>query len=327
MKIKRACRIAVGLAIGLTAATATLPAAAQSYPASPVRIIVPFPAGASLDTVVRVVAREMSESWGQNVFVENKTGAGGIIGIGAGAQAAADGYTFTSVANSFAGNTVLRNDLPYDAFKDFAPVTLLGNVPHVLVARKGLPGEDLKALVAHAKANPGKVSYASGGIGTSSHLGAEMFARAAGVELTHVPYRGQGPALLDVVAGQVDLTLGNMPEVIPHVRSGAIRALAIVAPERSPLEPDWPTMNEMGYKGVVSDSWYGIVAPAGTPKDVVAAFQHEAAKALAQPDVKSQLGSQGFVVSGSTPEEFGEFLQETAAAYKKVIDAAGIKVK
>jgi tripartite-type tricarboxylate transporter receptor subunit TctC len=327
MKLTRVSRLAAGFAVGLAAATAALPAASQTYPASPVRIIVPFPAGASLDTVVRVVARKMTESWGQNVFVENKTGAGGIIGIGAGAQAAPDGYTFTAVANSFAGNTVLRKDLPYDAFKDFEPVTLLGAVPHVLVARKGLPAEDLKALVAHAKANPGKVSYASGGIGTSSHLGAEMFARAAGVELTHVPYRGQGPALLDVVAGQVDLTLGNMPEVIPHVKSGAIRALAIVAPERSSLEPNWPTMDEMGYKGVVSDSWYGIVAPAGTPKDVVAAFQREAAKALAQPDVKAQLDPQGFVASGNSPEAFRDFLRDTAATYKKVIDAAGIKVE
>jgi tripartite-type tricarboxylate transporter receptor subunit TctC len=302
------------------------PALAQSYPSAPIRIIVPFPAGASLDTVVRLVAQRMTEGLGQNVFVENKTGAGGIIGIGAGAKAPADGYHFTAVANSFAGNTLLRKDLPYDAFKDFVPVTLLGTVPHVLVSREGLPVKSLPELIAYAKQNPGKISYSSGGIGTSSHLGGEMLSRAAGIALTHVPYRGQGPALLDVIAGQVDLTLGNMPEVIPHAKAGTLRPLAVVATERLPLEPGWQTLKEQGFPEVVSDSWFGLVAPAGTPPEVVTRFQREAARVLAIPEVRNQLEGQGFLIAASTPQAFKSFLESTTTAYRKVIDEAGIKL-
>ncbi|MBN9429733.1 MAG: tripartite tricarboxylate transporter substrate binding protein [Burkholderiales bacterium] len=317
-----ACVTIGAIALG----TASSAEAQAQYPDRPPRVVVPFPAGASLDTMVRTVTQKMSEGLGQNVVVENRSGAGGIVGIGSVAKAPPDGYQFVAVANSFVANTLLRNDLPYDAFKDFAPVTLLGTVPHVLVARRGLAADSVASLVELARRTPDRITFASGGNGTSSHLGAEMFMRAANIRLAHVPYRGQGPALVDVVGGQVDLTLGNMPEVIPHVKSGAIKVLAIVAPKRSPLEPGWPTLAELGYPSVVSDSWFGLMAPAGTPADAIARFQREAARALASPDVRDRLAAQGFVPSGITPDEYRAFLQSTAAAYKQVIEAAKIKL-
>jgi tripartite-type tricarboxylate transporter receptor subunit TctC len=312
-------------AAGLLVAGASPGAAAQNYPEKPITIIVPFPPGASLDSMVRIVAQKLGESWNQRVIVENRTGASGIIGVNAGAKAAPDGYTLVAVSNSFAANTVLRNDMPYDAFKDFAPVTLLGSVPHVLVAHSSVPVQSVKELVAYAKQHPGRLNYASGGSGTISHLGGEMFKRAAGIDLVHVPYRGQGPALADVVSGQVSLTLGNMPEVMPHVKSGRVKALAVVKPTRSKLDPQIPTLAEAGYPGVISESWYGLVAPANTAPAIVAKLQREIARVLAMPDVSERLAGQGFEPSGNTPEAFKNFLQTQTAIYRKIIDEATIK--
>jgi tripartite-type tricarboxylate transporter receptor subunit TctC len=321
---RRLLKTALHSLVWLCAAASPL-AAAQNFPDKPVQIIVPFPPGASLDSMVRIVAQKLGESWNQRVIVENRTGASGIIGVSAGAKAAPDGYTLVAVSNSFAANTVLRKDMPYDAFKDFAPVTLLGAVPHVLVVHSSVPVQSVKELVDYAKQNPGRLNYASGGSGTISHLGAEMFKRAAGIDMVHVPYRGQGPALADVVSGQVSLTLGNIPEVMPHVKSGRVKALAVVKPTRSKLDPQIPTLAEAGYPGVISESWYGLVAPAGTPPDIVAKIQREVAKALANPEVNERLAGQGFEPAGSSPEAFKTFLQTQTAAYKKVIDEAKIK--
>ncbi len=200
---------------------------AQAYPDKPVRIIVPFPPVASIDLLARLVAQKAGEDWDVNVFVENKSGAGGILGIDAGAKAAPDGYTFVCVANSFAANPVLRKDLPYDAFKDFAPITLLGITPHVLVANPALPANSVQELIALAKQRPGKLSYASFGNGTSPHLAGETLRSMAGIDMVHVPYRGQIPALTDVMSGQVSVTFGNLPDVMAHVHAGKLKALAI----------------------------------------------------------------------------------------------------
>jgi tripartite-type tricarboxylate transporter receptor subunit TctC len=308
------------------AATANGFASAQSagYPNRNVSVIVPFPAGATLDVLVRQVAQQLGERWKQAVVVDNRSGAGGIIGITAGGKALPDGYTLTAVANSFVANTVLRNDMPYDAFADFVPVTLLGSVPHVLVANAAAPYKTVADLQRFAKEKPGTLSYSSGGNGTMSHLAGEMLKRAANIVAVHVPYRGQGPALADVASGQVQLNFANLPEALPLIKGGKIIALAIAQPKRSQLLPTVPSFAELGMPSVVSDSWYGLVAPKGTPPDVAARVQQDVARAFAQPEFRNRLLATGLEPSGSTPAAFEEFMRSTAQAYRRVITDARI---
>lgn len=303
------------------------PAGAQAYPDKPVRIIVPFPPGATIDFLARLLAQKLGEDWGVNVFVENKSGAGGIVGIDAGAKSAPDGYAFVCVANSFAANPVLRKDLPYDTFKDLAPVTLVGVTPHVLVAFPALPANTVTELVAYAKQQPGKVTYASFGSGTTPHLAGETLKSMAGIDIVHVPYRGQIPALADVMAGQVSMTFGNLPDVMPQVAARKLKALAIATLQRSALAPELPTLGEAGLPGFTSDSWFGIAAPAKTPPAAVRKMQTQVADILRRPDVKSRLHTAGVEPSGNTPEQFGTFLQEQMAKYAAIIKAAGIKAE
>ena len=303
------------------------PAGAQAYPDKPVRIIVPFPPGATIDFLARLLAQKLGEDWGVNVFVENKSGAGGIVGIDAAAKSMPDGYTFVCVANSFAANPVLRKDLPYDTFKDLAPVTLVGVTPHVLVAFPALPANTVTELVAYAKQQPGKVTYASFGSGTTPHLAGETLKSMAGIDIVHVPYRGQIPALADVMAGQVSMTFGNLPDVMPQVAARKLKALAIATLQRSALAPELPTLGEAGLPGFTSDSWFGIAAPAKTPPAAVRKMQAQVADILRRPDVKSRLHTAGVEPSGNTPEQFGTFLQEQMAKYAAIIKAAGIKAE
>jgi len=303
------------------------PAGAQAYPDKPVRIIVPFPPGATIDFLARLLAQKLGEDWGVNVFVENKSGAGGIVGIDAAAKSMPDGYTFVCVANSFAANPVLRKDLPYDTFKDLAPVTLVGVTPHVLVAFPALPANTVTELVAYAKQQPGKVTYASFGSGTTPHLAGETLKSMAGIDIVHVPYRGQIPALADVMAGQVSMTFGNLPDVMPQVAARKLKALAIATLQRSALAPELPTLGEAGLPGFTSDSWFGIAAPAKTPPAAVRKMQTQVADILRRPDVKSRLHTAGVEPSGNTPEQFGTFLQEQIAKYAAIIKAAGIKAE
>ena len=303
------------------------PAGAQAYPDKPVRIIVPFPPGATIDFLARLLAQKLGEDWGVNVFVENKSGAGGIVGIDAAAKSMPDGYTFVCVANSFAANPVLRKDLPYDTFKDLAPVTLVGVTPHVLVAFPALPANTVTELVAYAKQQPGKVTYASFGSGTTPHLAGETLKSMAGIDIVHVPYRGQIPALADVMAGQVSMTFGNLPDVMPQVAARKLKALAIATLQRSALAPELPTLGEAGLPGFTSDSWFGIAAPAKTPPAAVRKMQTQVADILRRTDVKSRLHTAGVEPSGNTPEQFGTFLQEQMAKYAAIIKAAGIKAE
>jgi tripartite-type tricarboxylate transporter receptor subunit TctC len=303
------------------------PAGAQAYPDKPVRIIVPFPPGATIDFLARLLAQKLGEDWGVNVFVENKSGAGGIVGIDAAAKSMPDGYTFVCVANSFAANPVLRKDLPYDTFKDLAPVTLVGVTPHVLVAFPALPANTVTELIAYAKQQPGKVTYASFGSGTTPHLAGETLKSMAGIDIVHVPYRGQIPALADVMAGQVSMTFGNLPDVMPQVAARKLKALAIATLQRSALAPELPTLGEAGLPGFTSDSWFGIAAPAKTPPAAVRKMQTQVADILRRPDVKSRLHTAGVEPSGNTPEQFGTFLQEQMAKYAAIIKAAGIKAE
>ena len=320
-------RTALRAAVAGLALLLAPPAGAQAYPDKPVRIIVPFPPGATIDFLARLLAQKLGEDWGVNVFVENKSGAGGIVGIDAAAKSMPDGYTFVCVANSFAANPVLRKDLPYDTFKDLAPVTLVGVTPHVLVAFPALPANTVTELVAYAKQQPGKVTYASFGSGTTPHLAGETLKSMAGIDIVHVPYRGQIPALADVMAGQVSMTFGNLPDVMPQVAARKLKALAIATLQRSALAPELPTLGEAGLPGFTSDSWFGIAAPAKTPPAAVRKMQTQVADILRRPDVKSRLHTAGVEPSGNTPEQFGTFLQEQMAKYAAIIKAAGIKAE
>jgi tripartite-type tricarboxylate transporter receptor subunit TctC len=297
---------------------------AQGYPDKPVRVIVPFPAGATMDYVVRLISSRLSEDWGKAVVVENRTGGAGIIGTEAGAKAAPDGYTVLAVANSFAGNPAYRNDLPYDTFKDFAPITLLGSTPLVLVGHVSVPANTTQDLVALAKKQPGKLSYGAAS-GASPHLAMAWFRSVAGVNLQFVPYRGQAQAQTDLLAGQIQLAFGNLPDIVPHVNSGKLKAYGIALPQRSPLAPDIATLAEAGYKGPEWDSWYGFVAPARTPGDIIAKISAGVKSALSRPDIQEKLNGVGLHPVGSSPEEFRKFLQSTAASYARIIKENDIK--
>jgi tripartite-type tricarboxylate transporter receptor subunit TctC len=296
----------------------------QAYPDKAVRVIVPFPAGATMDYVVRLVSARLSEDWGKPVLVENRTGAAGIIGTEAGAKAPPDGYTVLAIANSFAGNPAYRTDLPYDTFKDFVPVTLLGSTPLVLVGHISVPANSTAELVALAKNQPGKLSYGAAS-GASPHLAMAWFRSVAGVDLQFVPYRGQAQAQTDLLSGQIHLAFGNLPDIAPHVKSGKLKAFGIATPQRSPLAPEIPTLAEAGYKGPEWDSWYGFVAPARTPRDIVEKISGAVKSALSRPEIKEKLNGVGLVPVGSSPEDFSAFLQSTAASYAKIIKENGIK--
>ena len=310
----------------LLAATALLfsTLAAAQYPDKPVRVIVPFPAGATMDFAVRLVAQQLTADWGRPVVVENRTGNAGIIGTDAAAKSAPDGYTMLAVANSFAANPTLRKDLPYDTAKDFEPVALLGNTPLVLVGHISVPANTTAELVALAKKQPGKISYGAAS-GASPHLAMAWFKSVAGVDLQFVPYRGQAQAQTDLLAGQIQLVFGNLPDIHPHTRSGKLKAYGIATPQRSPLAPEIPTLTEAGYKGPEWDSWYGFLAPAKTPQDIIEKWAAGVRAALARADVKEKLAGVGLQPIGGTPAQFRAFLARTGADYAKIIQENGIK--
>jgi tripartite-type tricarboxylate transporter receptor subunit TctC len=298
-------------------------ATAQTYPDKPIKVVVPFPPGATMDSVVRLIGEKLSDEWGHPVIVENRTGAAGVIGTASVAKAAPDGYTILAIANSFAANPTLRKDLPYDTAKDFVPITLIGSTPLVLVAHPGLQADTTAELVAMAKKSPGRVAYGAAG-GASPHLAMAWFESATATKLLFVPYRGQAQAQTDLLAGQVQLMFGNLPDVVPYLKSGHMKALGIATPTRSALAPEIPTLAEAGYKGPAWDSWYGFMAPAGTPAEIVQKFAAGVRKVLARPEVKTELVNRGIVTVSSGPAEFRSFLQTTAEDYAKIIKQANI---
>jgi tripartite-type tricarboxylate transporter receptor subunit TctC len=301
-------------------------AAAQTFPAKPILIVVPFSAGGTLDAVTRLVAAKMSENIGQPVVIENRTGAQGIIGFQSVAKAPPDGYTMVTVANSFAVNPAVRSDLPYDTVKDFAPVTSLGITPHVLAVHPSFPANSVKELVAIARQKPETLTYGTLGEGSYSHLVGKMFEKAAGgIKLVQVPFRGSAPSIVAVLGNQITMVFGNLPEILPNAKSGKLKALALSATSRSPLVPDLPTMNEAGFPGFHSESWYGLVAPAGTPADILHRLQREAARAMADPVVKERLAQQSVYGGGETPEEFAASLRSLMATYAAIAKETNIK--
>ena len=317
-------------ALATAALFAARGASAQDrYPDGPVRIIVPFPAGGPADIVGRILARGLSEALGQPFVVDNRAGAGGVIGVDAVAKARADGQTLgvgSSGALSVLPNLMPR--IPYDVARDIQPVSLAIIVPQVLAVHPGVPARSLAELVALARAQPGRINFASSGSGNSLHLAAELFrARAGGIEITHIPYRGAAPALTDLVAGQVQMMFGDVPVMLPQIRAGTIRALAVTAAMRSTALPDVPTMAEAGVAGVESESYYGLIAPAGVPADRLATLHRAVAAVLATPATRQALVDQGGRVIGNTPAEFIAHIAAENTKWAEVIRFSGAKLE
>jgi len=318
-----AARALAGIA-GAVFACCALAAAAQNYPAKPIRFIAPFPPGGSTDFLARIVALKMSESIGQQVVVENRGGAAGTIGVELASRAAPDGYTIVmGHIGTFGVNPTLYPKLPYDPVNGFAPITLLAMVPNGMVVHPSLPARSVKEFLALARAKPKQLLYGSGGNGSAAHLAAAYFELLAKVELTHVPYKGTGPALIDLVAGQTSMMITGMPAVIPHVRSGKLRLLAVGTSKRLALMPEVPTIAEAGVPGYEATQWYGVLAPAGTPREIVMRLNAEMVKALARPEVREKLAADGAIPVGNTPEQFGAHIKAEIARWAPVVKASG----
>ncbi len=299
---------------------------AQAWPAKPVRIIVGYAAGGATDTVARLVAQKLSEATGQQFFVENKPGAGGNVGAALAASSPPDGTTFILVAPAHAINATLYSKLAFDPVRDFTPVVHVASVTNLMVVHPSVPANSVAELVALAKAKPGALSYASAGSGASSHLAAEIFKSKAGVNIVHVPYKGTGQSVVDLLAGQVQLTLDSMPALLPHVKAGRLRALAVGSTTRSAALPDVPTMQEAGIPGFEVTVWLGLLGPAGTPPEIVGRLNAEVNKILALPDVRERLAGIGADPIGGTPQQFGALVQSEIAKYAEVIKATGARV-
>lgn len=319
----------------LCGAALPLAAPAQSaWPAKPVRIVVPFPAAGTTDILARALAPEFSRVFGQSFIVDNKPGAGGNTGAAEVAKAAPDGYTFLmGTVGTHAINPSMYAKMPYDHIKDFAPVTLVAGVPNVLVVNPAFAQANgihsVADLVRVAKAKPGKLNMASSGNGTSIHLAGELFKSLTGTFMVHLPYRGSGPALIDLMGGNVDLMFDNLPSSMPHIKAGKLKALAVTSSQRSTALPELPTVAEAGgaaLDGYEASSWFGLLAPAGTPADIVLRVQQETAKALALPSMKERLQSQGAIPSGMSPQEYVRFIDAETKKWARVVKASGAKV-
>ncbi len=299
-------------------------AQAQAWPARQIRYIVPFPPGAFNDTLGRVIATELSKTLGQPMVVDNRPGGNSIIGTEAAAKSAPDGYTLFGAALPF---SVLQSlyKTSFDVTKDFAPITLAGISANLLVAHPSFPPNSVKELIEHARRSPGKVNYGSSGNGTSVHLSMELFKSMTKTFMVHIPYKGSAPVVADLIGGQVDVMFDNVPNVIGHVRAGKMKALAVSTATRSALAPEVPTVAEAGVPGYELSVWFGVLAPAGTPREIIARLNAEIVKVLNSGDVKDRFAKQGVEVRTSTPEQFGEFVRAEVGRWAKVIKEAGIK--
>ena len=301
--------------------------AQSDYPTRPVKVIVPSPPGGGTDILARVLAQHFSKALGQPFVVENKPGAGNMIGIESVARAPADGYTLLVVASTLALNSVLYKKVPYDPVRDFAPITLAATAPNVLVVNPGLPVKSLPEFIALAKAKPGALSYGTPGIGTSPHLSMELLKSMAGIDLQHVPYRGTAAAVTDVIGGQIAATFANALTAKPQVDSGRVRALAVSGPSRADAFPTVPPVAEAGVPGYEAMQWYGMAAPAGTPAPIIARLHAEAAKALHSDEMREKLALDGAQPVGSTPAEFAALIRRELEKWARVVRAAGIELQ
>jgi tripartite-type tricarboxylate transporter receptor subunit TctC len=300
---------------------------AQSYPERPVRVIVPFPPGGATDIFARPVAQKLSEQLGKQFYVDNIGGAGGNIGMGQAAKAKPDGYSVLFAFSSYVTNPSLFNKVPYDPHKDFEPVTLAVAAPTVLSVNPSVPAKTVQELVALIRANPGKYSFASGGFGTQPHLVGEQLRLSLGLDLVHVPFAGGGPAVASLIAGHTPIGINVVTPIVPHIKDGTLRVLAVASKTRSQLLPDVPTMAEAGYPDIEGDSWVGVLVPARTPKPIITALHRTIVKILTLPDLKDPLTALGYEVVASTPEEFANRIRLEIETWGKVIRAANIKVE
>ena len=331
--LMQARRLALVALASLAMGVAATPAFGQSaWPTKPVRIVVPFAPGGTTDILARAVAPELSRAFGQSFVVENRAGAGGNLGADIAAKSPPDGYTLLmGTVGTHGINKSLYSKLPYDPQKDFAPITLVAGVPNVMVMNtdtaKTLGISSVPDFIRYAKSHPGKLNMASSGNGTSIHLAGELFKSMTGVFMTHIPYTGSGPALLGLLSGQVDVMFDNLPSALPHVKGGKLKAFAVTSAQRSGAMPELPTIEEAGQlKGFEASSWFGLLAPAGTPADVVSRLQQETSKALNSPAIKEKLLAQGAIPSGNTPAEFASFIDAEIRKWAPVVKASGAKV-
>jgi tripartite-type tricarboxylate transporter receptor subunit TctC len=314
------------LALLLALAAAAAPAAAQDYPNRPVRLIIPFPPGGSNDVVGRLVANQLSEKLGHKVFVDNRGGAGGVLGTEAAANAAPDGYTLLVVSIAHAVNPSLYK-LNYDPIKSFAPISIMATGPNVLAVNPTLPVKNVKELVALAKEKPGSIDYASAGVGSFQHLGGELFKLVAGVNLQHVPYKGGGPAMQDVIAGHVKVMFSSLVQTTPFIQSGQLRALGVGGAKRNPVLPDVPTIEEAGVPGYVADNWWGIVAPAGTPQPIVDKLYRDIQDVLKSPELTAAFAREGAAAVTMSTADFGKYMEVEMAKWARVVKEGNIKAQ
>jgi tripartite-type tricarboxylate transporter receptor subunit TctC len=315
------------LFLALAAAVSTTGALAQAWPTKPIRIVVPFPPGGGTDTIARETSQRVAAATGWTFVIDNKPGAGGNLGVDAVAKSPADGYTIViGQTSNLAINPTLYAKLPYDSQKDLAPIVLLANAPLVMVTGTGTPYKTLADAVNAAKAKPGAINFASPGNGTVAHLTSELFQKAAGVKTQHVPYKGAAQALTDVMSGTVELYMSSVPTLIGHIKNGKLRPLAVTSANRVDDLPNVPTINESGYKGFDAVTWFGLLAPAGTPKDVIAKLNAEFNKALQNPELRKKLGDEGADPAGGTPEQFAALIRDDIPRWGKVVKDSGAKV-
>jgi len=301
-------------------------ALAQTFPAKPIRVIVPSPPGDGSDVMARLIGDKLTAAWGQQIVVDNRTGAGGRIGTEAASKAPADGYTWIMAnAGSHGINGGLYRNLPYDLEKDFAPITQVIRAPNALVVGTALGVSSVAELIALLKKNPGKYSYGSGGNGSSAHLSAELFKSMAGVDIVHIPYKGASMALNDLIAGNVVMFMGNLPPAMGHIKAGRIKALAVTTRTRSKFVPELPTIDESGLKGFETVAWFGLIAPAGTPAQIIDKTRDEVARILQTPELRERIDALGGEPVGNTPQEFAAIIRSDIAKWRRVVDQAGIK--
>ena len=298
------------------------------YPTKPIRLVVPFAPGGSTDIVARLIAQKLTERWGKQVVVDNRSGANGAIGMELVARASADGHTLVLgyIANLGTG-PALNPKLPYDAIKDFTPISHVVSAPSIAVIHPAVPAKNLQEVIALARAKPGAIAFGTAAVGSIGHLSGELLNRLAGVQMTHVPYKGGGQAVIDVVAGQIPMVIIGMTAVTPHVRSGRLRAIATTGARRSFAFPDVPTVAEQGFPGFAADAWYGVLTTAGTPRPVVDKLYKEVIRIMALPEAKERMANVGFEIVGSTPEEFAKLIREEIVKWTKIVREAGIRAE
>ena len=314
---------AVGLLLALTAAV-TAQDSARDYPTKPVRLIIPFPPGGSNDVVGRMIATQMSERLGKQVVVDNRAGAGGVVGTELAANAPKDGYTIQVISIAHAVNPWLYK-LPYDPIKSFTPISILASGPNVVAVNPGLPVSSIKELVALAKQKPGELQYASAGVGSFQHLGGELFKLEAGVDMLHVPFKGGGPAMIDVIGGHTKLLFSSLVQTTPHIRSGKLKALAVGGSRRNPVLPDVPTVAESGVPTYEAVNWWGLVAPAGTPASIIERLHEVVQEVQSSAEVQKQFASEGAEIVRMSPAEFGAFMEKEMSKWGRVVKEGGIK--